>query len=170
MEKVGVKLLEKISSYQFLNNLIPGALFCVLLPFLTRYDLMGENVWFNLVIVYFCGIVISRFGSIVIENILKWIHAVKFEPYHNYLEASEKDPFIKTLSMENNMYRTFISLFVLLFLAKLSDYIASKWAFWDENISWILCVLLLALCIGAYIKQTHFIVERIKKQIKSNEK
>lgn len=129
MEKFVSQILEKISNYQFLNNLILGALFCVILPLLTRYDLMGDNMWFNLAIVYFSGIVMSRFVSIVIEELFKKWHIVTFESYPRYIDASAKDEFIKTLSMENNMYRTFISLFVLLLLSKLSDWLASVWVF-----------------------------------------
>lgn len=169
MEKFVSQILEKISNYQFLNNLIPGALFCVILPLLTRYDLMGDNMWFNLAIVYFSGIVMSRFGSIVIEELFKKWHIVTFESYPRYIDASAKDEFIKTLSMENNMYRTFISLFVLLLLAKLSDWLASVWVFWDKNIAWILCIIMLSIFIGAYIKQTRTIVKRIKKQLDNNQ-
>lgn len=71
--------------------------------------------------------------------------------------------------MENNMYRTFISLFVLLLLAKLSDWLASVWVFWDKNIAWILCIIMLSIFIGAYIKQTRTIVKRIKKQLDNNQ-
>lgn len=169
MEKFVSQILEKISNYQFLNNLIPGALFCVILPQLTRYDVMAESVWFNLAIVYFSGIVISRFGSIVIEELFKKWHIVTFEPYSRYIDASAKDEFIKTLSMENNMYRTFIALFVLLLLAKLSDWLASVWVFWDKNIAWILCIIMLSIFIVAYIKQTKTIVKRIKKQLDNNQ-
>lgn len=169
MEKFVSQILEKFSNYQFMNNLIPGALFCVILPLLTRYDLMGDNMWFNLAIVYFSGIVMSRFGSIVIEELFKKWHIVTFESYPRYIDASAKDEFIKTLSMENNMYRTFISLFVLLLLSKLSDWLASVWVFGDKNIAWILCIIMLSIFIGAYIKQTRTIVKRIKKQLDNNQ-
>lgn len=169
MEKIVTQLLEKISNYQFLNNLIPGALFCVILPQLTRYDVMVENLWLNLAIVYFCGIIVSRFGSIVIEWVFKKMCIVTFEPYNRYIDASAKDPFIKTLSMENNMFRTYISLFVLLLFAKLSDYIASICVFWERNISWVVCVIMVLIFTGAYVKQTNFIVERIKKQLNNHQ-
>ena len=169
MEKVIAKVSEKISEYQILNNLIPGALFCVMLPYVTSYKVLGENVWLNLVIVYFCGIVISRVGSLFVEWLFRKCRFVKFELYPRYIKASEKAPFIKTLSMENNMYRTFISLFLILLLAKLSEYIGSVWSFWDRNFPLILCVLLLGLSIGAYIKQTRYVVNRINEQLKSDE-
>ncbi len=169
MEKIIAQLLDKVSNYQFLNNLIPGTLFCVILPQLTSYDFMVADVWSNLVIIYFCGIIVSRFGSLFIEWLFLKCRIITFEPYPRYIMASEKAPFIKTLSMDNNMYRTFIALFFLLLLAKLSEYIGTFFSFWQDNLLWILCILLLMLCVFAYIKQTKYIVKRINEQLKSNE-
>lgn len=163
------KLVDKISDYHFLNNIIPGALFCVTLPYITHYDLMVENIWYNLVILYISGICISRFGSVVIEYLYKKMHIVEFEPHDRYAKATAKAPFIKTLSMENNMYRTLIAVFVLLLLAKLSDWIGSVCVFWAENILWILCLLLLILFSFAYSKQTKYVVKHINEQLGENE-
>lgn len=169
MEKIVTQLLEKVSNYQFLNNLIPGALFCVILPHLTSYDVMVENMWFNFAIIYLCGIIVSRVGSLFVEWLLLKCRIIKFEPYSRYVKASEKAPFIKTLSMDNNMYRTYIALFLSLLLAKLSECIGAVCSFWHDNLLWILFILLLVLFIVAYVKQTKYVVKRINEQLKSNE-
>lgn len=162
------KLLDRISDYHFLNNIIPGALFCVTLPYVTQYNLMEENIWYNLVVLYFSGICISRFGSVVVEFLFKKMHIVEFESHDRYTKAAAKAPFIKTLSMENNMYRTLIAVFALLLLAKLSDWISGVWVFWSENFPWILCLLLFVLFSFAYSKQTKYVVKHINEQLEEN--
>jgi hypothetical protein len=162
------KLIDRISDYHFLNNIIPGALFCVVLPYVSHYNLMGENVWYNLVVLYISGICISRLGSVVIEWLYKKIHIINFESHDRYAKAAAKAPFIKTLSMENNMYRTLIAVFVSLLLAKLSDWIGSVCVIWSENFQWILCLLLLVLFSLAYSKQTKYVVKHIKEQLEEN--
>lgn len=163
------KLIDRISNYHFLNNIIPGALFCVALPYVTEYNLLRvDDLWYNLLIIYIAGIIISRFGSVFVEWLYKKWMIITFEDHDKYAKAAEKAPFIKTLSMDNNMYRTFIALFILLLLAKLSDWIGSVWAFWNNNLAWILCILLLLLFSFAYSKQTKYAVKHINEQLKKD--
>ena len=48
---------------------------------------------------------------------------LEFAPYNKYIEASENEPFIATLSETNNVYRTIIALFILVIVVKLYDWI-----------------------------------------------
>ena len=165
------KLIDRISNYHFLNNIIPGAFFCVSLPFVTEYNLLrADDIWYNLLIIYIAGIIISRLGSVFIEWLYKKLHIIKFEDHDKYAKAAEKAPFIKTLSMENNMFRTFIALFFLLLSAKLSEWIGSVCAFWNDNLPWIICLLLLILFSFAYAKQTKYVVKHIQEQLKKEDK
>lgn len=66
---------------------------------------------------YFIGMVISRIGSIFVEDTLKKIKIkgkpyLVFADYKQYTTASEANPFIATLSETNNTYRTTISLLI----------------------------------------------------------
>lgn len=165
------KLIDRISNYHFLNNIIPGALFCVALPYVTEYNLLkSDDIWYNLLIIYIAGIIISRFGSVFVEWLYKKWNIITFEDHDKYAKAAEKAPFIKTLSMENNMFRTFIALFIILLLAKLSELIGSVWAYWNNNFPWILCLLLFILFSFAYAKQTRYVVKHIQEQLKKEDK
>lgn len=60
-------LLDKISSYNLFNYLFPGILFAVISKEFTSYSLLQDNLIVGAFIYYFIGLVVSRFGSLVIE-------------------------------------------------------------------------------------------------------
>ena len=71
------KFLEKISSYNLLNNLFPGAVFCFLAYKLCGVTLIANSIIESLFVYYFVGMVISRVGSIFIEPVLEKVKFVK---------------------------------------------------------------------------------------------
>ena len=158
-------LINKISSYNLFNYLLPGAIFVVFVEYSTDYKILHENMILNAFLVYFIGLVISRIGSLIIEYPLKKI--VPHEKYSDFIDASSRDKKIETLSEVNNMYRTFISLFILLLIFKICD---SFWG-WIKNYTfYILAVLLLIIFVAAYIKQTKYVGKRVRHQCKKGSK
>ena len=161
------EIIDKISSYNLFNYLFPGVIFVILLRELTDYDLIQENNFLGAFLYYFIGLVISRFGSLVIGEILKnkKLKFIKFTEYSDFVYASDKDSKIDLFSEVNNMYRTLISLFFLLLLSKLYQSISS-WLNISTNLSYILLIsTLLVLFIFSYRKQTGFIVKRVASRI-----
>ena len=155
------EIIDKISSYNLFNYLFPGIIYVVLLREMTDYDLIQENNFIGAFLYYFIGLVISRFGSLVIGAILqsKRLKFIKFADYSDYVFASDKDSKIELFSEVNNMYRTIISLFVLLLLSKLYNWLSECLGF-SKSISFItLSVLLLILFVFSYKKQTGFVVK-----------
>ena len=156
------ELIEKISSYNLFNYLLPGILFAVIISSLTSYSFIQEDIIIGFFVYYFIGLIISRFGSLVIEPILKKISFLKFTNYKDFICASKKDSKINIFSEENNMYRTFCSMFVLLILLKLYHFISLKFPI----IEWLdvdfLIILFLLMFLFAYRKQTQRITKRIK--------
>src|SRR5215467_1053056 len=107
-------LLDKISSYNLFNYLLPGVLFAALAETWTSYRFLQSNLVVGVFVYYFFGLVISRVGSLIIEPSLRKVSFVKFASYDDFVAASQKDPKIDVLSEVNDMYRTFCSLFVLI--------------------------------------------------------
>src|SRR5438552_699340 len=105
-------LLEKISSYNVFNYLLPGTLFAFLLPLVTTYNLDQKNLLLAAFIYYFIGMVISRIGSLFVEPFLRKIGFLKFSDYGDFVRASADDGKLETLSEVNNTYRTICSLIV----------------------------------------------------------
>lgn len=157
------EIIDKISSYNLFNYLFPGIIFVIILREITNYDLVQENNILGAFLYYFIGLVISRFGSLIIGEILqsKKLKFIKFADYSEFIFASDKDKKIELFSEINNMYRTLISLFCLLLFSKIYQEI-SNWLNISENLSYILLIInLIILFVFSYKKQTSFITKRV---------
>ena len=163
------ELLDKLSSYNIFNYLLPGILFSVLVSKMTELELIQKDLVGGVFIYYFVGLIVSRFGSLIIEPFLKKIKFLKFVDYKDLVQASSRDGKIDILLEANNMYRTFIATFLLLGLVKLYYLIANKWTFLNENSDWILILLIIGMFLFSYRKQTNYITKRINSQNASNE-
>ena len=155
-------IIDKISSYNFFNYLLPGILFAVAANSLTSYSFIQDNLIVGAFIYYFIGLVISRFGSLVIEPILKRISFLKFADYKDFAYASKKDSQINIFSEENNMYRTFCSMFILLIFLRIYYFVNIKFPMLELWNTYFLIILLLLMFLFSYRKQTQYITKRIR--------
>lgn len=155
-------LLDKLSSYNIFNYLLPGIIFAVLVEKLTSLKMIQPDIVVAVFFYYFLGSVISRVGSLLIEPALKKIGFVTFADYPDFISASQADPKIEILSEANNMYRTFVAMLVLAAVFKAYDYV--------ENVCPIVAILspyfmlagLIALYLFSYRKQTQYITKRVE--------
>lgn len=188
MEDICKSIVDKISSYDVFNNFFPGIIFCYLVEYITRFSFVtGLELWEKLFVYYFWGMVIGRFGSVVIEKVLtekikvrnKTTHQKEsfliFAPYDKYAEAAEKKPFIEKLSEKNNTYRTLTAVCALVILVKLYDSflyerIHKLGVETDSLILLFVLVLLFVLFVGSYRKQTNYIRKRVEKYFIDKEK
>src|SRR5690554_4590353 len=164
------ELLHNISSYNIFNYLLPGILYAVLLSEFSEANIIQEEIIVGAFLYYFIGLVISRIGSLIVEPIFKKMKFLKFAEYSEFITACEKDPKIDTLSESNNMYRTLVARFLSLLISKLYVILATKYEWSINTAFYILAVLLLAMFIFAYRKQTNYITRRIKHHTKKNDK
>lgn len=159
------EIIDKITSYNLFNYLFPGVIFVIFLKEFTSYNLLQENNFIGAFLYYFVGLIISRFGSLVIGDILKKLTFIKFTNYSDYIFASNNDDKIELFSEVNNMYRTIISLLTLLLFSKFYELIAN-WLNFSETLSYILLIIvLIILFVFSYKKQTDFVVKRVVTQI-----
>ncbi len=164
------KLLEQISTYELLNNLLPGAHLYTLFCWHTGYQSKIDNVVLELFVFYFIGLVVGRFGSLVIEPLYKKLGIINTADYEDFIEASKKDSKLETLSTKNNMYRTFTAVFMLYAIWRIADWTIIKYPIlqpWLMKIGIVLLILLFSL---SYKKQTKYIYERVKKQMQNDER
>jgi hypothetical protein len=87
MDNTVTKILEKISTYQILNYMIPGSILCLLLKYLVGYDLLMFSVVENIVVVYFIGMVNSRLSSLVLKHFLKKIKIINEADHKEFILA-----------------------------------------------------------------------------------
>jgi hypothetical protein len=156
------ELLSKLSSYNLFNYLFPGIIFAFLADQITSYSFVQSNLLVGLFLYYFIGLVISRFGSLVLEPFLKKIKFVQFEDYEKYCDACKRDSTLETLNEANNMYRTLCSLFFLLLLLKLYELLGSLVPGLRRWSVIILVILLFVTFLFSYKKQTGYVTKRIK--------
>ncbi len=156
------ELLSKISSYNLFNYLLPGSIFAVLASNITHYPLVQRDILTGAFLYYFMGLVVSRFGSLIVEPLLKRLSVVQFADYKDFVAASKQDEKLELLSEVNNTYRTLCSLFSLLLLLKLYTKIEERFPFLKEWDATILAVILLIMFLFSYRKQTSYITKRIK--------
>jgi hypothetical protein len=159
------EILSKISSYNIFNYLFPGTIFALLANSFLNYRVELErdrDIFIAGFVCYFAGLVISRFGSLVLEPLLKRLSFIKFADYKDFVLASQRDKQLEVLSEVNNTYRTLSSLFALLLILKLYIRFGARYPFirdWDMG---ILIVLLLVMFLLSYRKQTAYISKRVK--------
>ena len=156
------ELFDKISTYNIFNYLLPGILFVVFCKYFIGYTFILEDDFLGAFLYYFIGMVISRFGSLIVEPFLKWINFLKFEDYKKYIIASQKDHKIELFSEISNTYRTITSLFVLLILVKIYYSFDIKYNFANPIAYTTITIILLFLFLLSYRKQTNYISKRIK--------
>lgn len=166
MSKVVEKVLDKISSYQIFNYLFPGIIYVNLLERTTSFRIASEDAVYQLFLCYLVGMILSRIGSVVIEPLYKGMCWVIYAAYGNYLSAVERNEKIDILSMENNTYRTLVSVFVCLMIA----YGLDKWElFRDFNMSdWstgVYFFILVLIFSKSYAKQTAYVRRRVHKAL-----
>lgn len=157
------ELLEKISSYNIYNHLLPGVVFVVFTEALTCFHLIQEDLIIGVFLYYFIGLIISRLGSLFIEPFLKYLKFVQFSPYADYISAAIEDKDLSVLSETNNMYRTLCSLFISLFLLKIFELLSREYPVLRDWAAELMVIGLLALFCFSYRKQTKFITKRIRR-------
>jgi hypothetical protein len=163
-------LVDKLSQYNLLTNILPGTVLCVLLKYIDGMNFVIASDWYLAGIVfYFVGIVNNRFSSLVVEPLLKTKGFVKFAKYEEFVKAEKQDPKITILSNENNVFRAYISVIILTVFFYAYQRWLSTLAFFSNNGGLILLILLCALFVFSYKKQTKYVVKRVnennKKQI-----
>lgn len=153
--------LGRISSYNLLNNLIPGAIFCVLLKTFVGYDFISVEIIELLIVFYFSGMVIGRIGSLIIEPVLRTMKVIDNRDHKLYVAAEQKDEKISSISETNNIYRSIITVVFITIIVKLFRIVTTmQWDF-GNILEWLLLLALLFLFVLAYRKQTKYLVSRI---------
>ena len=161
-------ILDKLTSYNIFNYLFPGVLFVIIAKGTTDYNFIQENNLLGAFLYYFIGMTISRFGSVIIEPLFKKIKFLKFRDYKDFVNASKKDSKIELLSEVNNTYRTLNAMTFSLLLLKFYNFLDNKFQLGNSVSLLILTLIITALYVFAYRKQTNYITKRIDANKQDN--
>jgi len=164
-------ILNKMSSYNIFNYLFSGIIFVVLMKYINNINLylnfliLYLNV-INLFILYFIGLTISRVGSLIIEPFYKKC-IIKFADYSDFIKIEKIDKKLNMLSEQNNVYRTFTSLFLILIVFQIiKECDLNVCIFLKKFYKEVLMIFLFILYAISYYKQTKYIKNRIKYKLK----
>ena len=155
-------ILGKISSYNLFNYLFTGIVFVIVASKVSRYSFIQQDVVLGLFLYYFIGLVVSRFGSLMVEPILKGLSFVKFADYEDFVAASKKDEKIDVLSEANNTYRTLCAAFILLIFVKLYENIEARLPALKDWNAVVVLGLLAVIFLFSYRKQTQYVTKRVE--------
>jgi len=156
------EIIKKLTSYNIFNYLLPGIIFVVIVQCVTSYKFIQGDTVVDLFLYYFIGLVVSRFGSLIIEPFFKRIKFVKFSEYKDFIVASKNDNKLEIFLEQNNMYRTFISMLMLILLLKTYETTQSSLNYLPiGGDKYILLVGIMLIFILSYLKQTKYITNRI---------
>lgn len=163
------KLFKQLSSYNLLNNLLPGIVFAVIAQHISCWTFLTERTILDLFICYFYGLVISRIGSLIVEPCLS---RLLDRNYPRYLKAKDIDKDIPLLSEVNNTYRTMIALVLCCGLSHLAYKLIDCCSCMKTIIEYGVFISLIPLFIWSFIKQNGYINRRIDNALsqKENEK
>lgn len=157
-------LLDKITSYNLFNYLLPGVLFAVLATSLTDVTLVQEDVVTGAFFYYFLGVVISRIGSLILESLLEWIGFLTTGDYGEYVSASKADQKIEVLLETRNMYRSLLAVFISLLGLKTYLWIEGSFPGLEALRAWLAIGFFIALFLFSYRKQTKYIISRAQER------
>jgi len=154
--------LNKLSSYNLLNNLLPGTLFVILLNHFTKYKVSQENLLLNIFFYYFIGLTISRISSITIEPFLKKVKFVTFCDYKTFVDAAKKDIKLDILVETTNKFRVLLAMILLIIISKCFYSLNNNFLKISENTQQYLLLIFIAIIyLFAYRKQTNYVTKRI---------
>ncbi|MEG0836038.1 MAG: hypothetical protein RR063_11030 [Anaerovoracaceae bacterium] len=163
------KLLEKLSSYNILNNLIPGGAFVWLCGLFGIQFISSSSILEMLFIYYFLGMIVSRVGSLAIETLCKKIKIITYSSKQDYVEATKKDKLIEVLLETSNLYRTCAGMILTVGICRIYTFVSKQFNIPHEITVWMIIVVLLILFVTAFCKQTKHISSRVEVANKSQE-
>ncbi len=155
-------LLDKLSSYNIFNYLFPGVLFALMSGTVTGRSFLQQDLVTGVFLYYLLGLIVSRFGSLVIEPLLKQLGFVRHAPYSDFVVASKKNPGLAVLSEVNNMYRTLCALFALLLLMRLYETLGARFPSWRTWELIVVVVVLMVVFAVSYRKQSDYVRKTVE--------
>ena len=161
------EIMDRLSSYNIFNYLLPGVLLAVFGSRLTDFALLIENPFAAAFLYYFYGLVVSRIGSLLVEPILKRLGYVSHSEYEQYVSASKSDDHILILSEVSNMYRTLSSLFLCLIVVISCEFLSKSIGLTTWASNGIALAAFGALFAVSYVKQSAYVVSRIAVEAKA---
>lgn len=159
-------IISRISSYNILNNIVPGAILYLMMRLYWGIETQDINVIESALLYYFLGMVVSRIGSIFVEPICKRIKWIEYVDYEVFIAASKNDKKIDEIFETSNLYRTMLAMFLVLLIGEGFIEICKSVNCIDSNKKEIIAIVLFIIFAVSYKKQTNYLNKRVNKNQK----
>lgn len=113
------KIIDLISNYDLLNNILTGTVFFEVTRIITGLELMNKDSFERVIMYYFAGMLISRIGSLFFEKAMLRSRFIEKSESNEYYKAEKSNSKIKLLNTYANIYRTQIANFAILSIVAL---------------------------------------------------
>ena len=156
---------EKVSSYQIFTFLFPGAVFLALLSLVYSKSIPETTIWEKLFLCYTVGMIISRIGSLILEEFLFWLGKrfggfLERIDYKNIIIAERKDTKVNMLLQVSNTYRTMAAVFfTLLILAAVNECTSLDLQF-SCGVVWFSFIMSILFSLS-FVKQYYYAKKRV---------
>lgn len=152
------EVIKKVSSYDLLNSLIPGAALVYFMKVFGYLDYVVEDAFYLVVFAYALGLVASRIGSLILEPIA--IKRGLFQhDYVSFMQAETDDDRLTNLVTISNMYRTLAGALIMLAVLALGSLVPMDSRLWLYIGYGVACFLLL-FC--GWVKQERYVARRVE--------
>lgn len=154
---------EKVSSYQIFTFLFPGAVFLALLSHVYSKPVPETNIWEKLFLCYTVGMIISRIGTLLLEELLFCLgkRFLKRIDYKKIILAERKDTKVNMLLQVSNTYRTIAAVFLtLLIVAAINRYSSLDLQF-SCGLIWFSVIMVILFSLS-FIKQYNYVKKRVE--------
>lgn len=158
------EVFGKLDTYEILTNLFPGVFFGLGLNFLLDFQLPTGGVINDIFAYYFLGLIVGRFGSVVVEPCLEKLRLIRYSPYLAFLKAEKCDAKIPSLLTASNYFRSLLAGVLLFPVVWCLKFLALRWDWFGLHWKAVLVLALVLLLFASYKKQIGFIRARVEAQ------
>jgi hypothetical protein len=146
-------VVDKVSSYNIFNYLLPGFLFNAILCKTTHIMECKDLEMTLIVLMYFEGLIISRIGSMVIEELLLKYGLIKKINTDVLFTKFKNNSKLEVIFEAMNMYRSLASMTILLSLFTFYDITINRQYSCLGLVYTLLEFLLFVLFVFSFVKQ-----------------
>lgn len=157
---------EKVSSYQIFTFLFPGAVFLAILSNAYSKTVPEISIWEELFLCYTVGMIISRIGTLLLEEFLFWLGKrfggfLERIDYNNIILAERKDTKVNMLLQVSNTYRTMAAVFLTLLIVAAVNHCTSLDLQFSCGVVWFSVIMVLLFSLS-FIKQYKYAKKRVE--------
>lgn len=157
---------EKVSSYQIFTFLFPGAVFLAVLSNVYSKTVPETSIWEKLFLCYTVGMIISRIGTLLLEEFLFWLsnlcgHFLVRIDYRKIILAERKDAKVNMLLQVSNTYRTMAAVFLTLLIVAAVNKFTSLDLQFSSGVIWFSVIMVLLFTLS-FIKQYDYAEKRVE--------